>query len=86
MNINVSAGRNLIEQRINELTKIIELHPGDDKALFERGKLLWRIGRRADAMNDYSAAADINPSSPAAMALEQARNIDDFYNRDLYNP
>lgn len=86
MNINDSANRNLIEQRINQLTKTIELHPDDDKAHFERGKLLWRMGRRADAMNDYSAAADINPSSPAAMALEQARDIDDFYNHDLYNP
>ncbi len=51
-----------------------------------RGRLLWKLGRKADAMSDYAAAADLDPSSPAAAALEMARDIMDFYNHDLYNP
>lgn len=86
MDINASDDRNLINGRIKELTKLIEADPRDDAALFERGKLNWRLGNRAAAMNDYAAALEVNPSSPAAMALEQARNIDSFYNHDLYNP
>ena len=37
-------------------------------------------------MSDYSKATGLNPDSPAAMALEQARDIAGFFNPDLYNP
>lgn len=86
MNINVSDPQNLIENSIKELTKKIESNPDDAVALFERGKLFWRLGRRSAAMTDYNAAIAIDPNSPAATALEQAQAIDDFYNHDLYNP
>ncbi len=48
--------------------------------------LYWKLGRRGAAMSDYAAAAAIDPASPAAAALEQARSIMDFYDRNLYNP
>ena len=37
------------------------------------------------AMGDYSAAASLG-NTAAQMALDHAVDIDDFYNRDLYNP
>lgn len=60
--------------------------PDDDDALYKRGKLYWKLGDRRNALNDYNAAVAINPSSPAALAIETANAILDFYNRDLYNP
>lgn len=53
---------------------------------FRRGKLYWRLGRRADATSDYTKAAALDPNSPAAVALEQARDVEAFFNPDLYNP
>ncbi len=53
---------------------------------FLRGKLLWRIGEHSRAMTDYAYASELDPSSPAIKALEQARDIAGFFNPDLYNP
>ncbi len=65
---------------------LVNESPGDDVLLFERGKLKWRLGDRAGATGDYAKAVLINPDSPAARALEHARDIADFFNPDLYNP
>lgn len=54
--------------------------------LFLRGKILWRLGRRSEAVSSYAAAAEIDPDSPAARALEHARDIDAFFNPDMFNP
>ena len=56
------------------------------EAYFIRGKIAWRQGRRADAQNDYARATALDRSSPAAVALEQARDVEAFFNHDLYNP
>ena len=53
---------------------------------FRRGKLYWRLGRRADATSDYTKASALNPGGPAVIALEQAREVEAFFNTDLYNP
>ncbi len=37
-------------------------------------------------MTDYAYASELDPSSPAIKALEQARDIAGFFNPDLYNP
>lgn len=55
-------------------------------AYFQRGKLYWKAGRRGEAMSDYARAEELDPGSPAAEALAQARAIMQFYNKDLYNP
>jgi len=73
-------------EAIRQLDSLIESDPDNDRLLFERGKLRWRTGDRAGATGDYAKAAHINPQSPAAKALEQARDIADFFNPDLYNP
>lgn len=71
---------------IAAITAHLAVCPDDDDALYKRGKLFWKMGDRRNALNDYNAAVAVNPSSPAALALETANAILDFYNRDLYNP
>lgn len=53
---------------------------------YQRGRLLWKMGRKTDAMSDYATASELDPSSPATAALEMAREIMNFYHRDRYNP
>ena len=44
------------------------------------------MGDRIAAMNDYAAAAAVNPDSPATAALQNARDVNDFFNPDIFNP
>ncbi|MDE6176800.1 MAG: hypothetical protein K2F71_04585 [Paramuribaculum sp.] len=53
---------------------------------FERGKLYWKTGCRSAATTDYAAAAELDPDGPAVAALDQAREIENFFNTDLLNP
>jgi len=75
-----------MEEKLQELDA--EIERGATAELYlERGRLLWRMQRHAAAMADYGRAAAITgPGSPAAAALEMARRVMDFYNKDLYNP
>lgn len=77
---------NKIDEAINELNALIAINPNNDEALFLRGKAFWRLGNRSRALTDYATAASINPDSPAVFALEQAREIEAFFNPDLLNP
>lgn len=80
------AGKNKTGEAIEALDRFVAEHPHDAQALFLRGKLWWRLGRRSCAMNDYAASAEIDPEGPASKALEQARDIEAFFNPDLLNP
>ncbi len=77
---------NLYAEALEELEKLLIESPNDDKLLFDRGKLRWRLGNRSGATSDYAKAALKNPNGPAIKALENARDIADFFNPDLYNP
>lgn len=77
---------NTPENALVQLTQIIDNDPADAEALYVRGKLFWKLGRRSQATSDYAAAAELDPDGPAAMALEQARDIENFFNPDLLNP
>lgn len=77
---------NNLEEAIALLSSRIAENPDDAEALFQRGKLHWRMGNRAKATSDYASAASIDPDSPASQALEQAREIENFFNPDLLNP
>lgn len=77
---------NTVEDALVLLTQYIEEHPSDARALYERGRLYWRLGRRAKATSDYAASASLDPDGPAAILLEQARDIESFFNPDLLNP
>lgn len=55
-------------------------------ALYMKGRIAWKRGQKSRAMSFYAEAAGLEPESEAATALEQARRVMDFYNKDLYNP
>ena len=75
-----------IESQINELTEKINKSPENDDLLYQRGKLYWKAGKRAEAITDFNSAKAINPESPAVEYLNMVNDIMDFYNTDLYNP
>lgn len=77
---------NRIKDAIIELNNFINDHQDCDEAYFLRGKLYWRLGDKRNAMNDYSRAAELNPESRATRALENAQDIQAFFNPDLLNP
>lgn len=84
--INELISQNRIDDAIIELNNFINGHPDCDEAYFLRGKLYWRLEDKRNAMNDYSRAAELNPESPATRALENAQDIQTFFNPDLLNP
>lgn len=55
-------------------------------AYYLRGRAAWKEGHHADAITCYESAVALDQHSDAAVALEQAREIMSFYNKDLYNP
>ncbi len=75
-----------LDEALSALDALIAASPADARALFLRGKLHWRMGRRSLATTDFAAAAEIDPTSPATRALEHARDVESFFNPDLYNP
>ncbi len=77
---------NRLEEAAFELDRYLKLNPEDAEAWYLRGKVWWRKGFLSRAMTCYSRAVTLDPESPAAVALSQARDIADFYNPDLLNP
>lgn len=75
-----------IEAQIKLLSEKIVKSPECDELYYERGKLYWKAGRRAEAITDFNSAKTINPKSPAAEYLNMVNDIMDFYNTDIYNP
>ncbi len=61
-------------------------NPHNAMMLVEKGKLLWRLNRRGEAMSAYEAAALIDPDGPAKLLIEHSNSIMDFFNPDLLNP
>ncbi len=82
-NNNLSAD---VATRLNALSERIGANAGDEKALIERGRLYWTLGKRSEAINDYLAAQKINPDGDAKQLLKATYEILDFYNKDLFNP
>lgn len=74
------------EEAVAHLSVYLKENPRDDGALTLRGIKYWSLGRRADAINDYLAALEINPESKAKQAMQATYDILDYYNKDLYNP
>ena len=73
-------------EAVKALDLYIVSHPEEEEAYTLRGLRHWALGHRAKAINDYLKAISINPQSRAVQALESAKSILDFYNKDLYNP
>ena len=75
-----------MEQELQRLDRAIAAGPTPELYM-KRGRLLCRLQRHAAAMADYERATALaGPDSPAAAALAMAREVMDFYNKDLYNP
>ena len=75
-----------MENELKRLNAAIEAKPSAELYL-QRGRLLWRMQRHAAAMADYERATALDgPGSAAATALAMARDVMDFYNKDLLNP
>lgn len=55
-------------------------------AEYLRGRMAWKDGDRGAAISHYSVSAALDPDGPGAIALEQARSIMDYFNKDLMNP
>lgn len=76
-----------VNRAIADYTALIESAPkADDEPYVERGLLYWKLGKRAEAINDYNEAIRINPDSRAVQVKDAAYSILDFYNKDLFNP
>lgn len=62
--------------------------PSDFRAdiLAEKGKLLWKLNRRGEALSAYEEGALLLPEGQASLLLEHSRSIMDFFNPDLLNP
>lgn len=69
-------------------TALDALDDGPERAwvLYMKGRIAWKRGQKSRAISFYAEAAGLDPDSEAATALDQARRIMDFYNKDLYNP
>jgi len=72
----------------NRLDEALSLLGAADDAwsLYMKGRVAWKQGRRSEAISLYGRAAAADPTGPAKVALDQARQIMDFYNKDMYNP
>lgn len=57
----------------------------DDTLFYLLGNAWRKKGNWQMAMNNYLEAVQLNPESPARQALDIAREILDFYNKDMYN-
>lgn len=74
------------DEALSRLDKAIEQDANDAALWYERGRIYWCLGKKANAISDYEEAVYLDPASPAHHALEFARGVMDFYNPDLLNP
>lgn len=85
-NIKLLLSQNDTSAAISALERLTESEPENDEAWYVMGKAHWRMGHTREAMSCYARASALNPESPASVALEQSRDIADFFNPDLLNP
>lgn len=63
------------------------LSPSDKaKHFYEQGNRSRREGKWAEAINNYIAAIELDPESPAVEAKRMLDDILGYYNKDMYNP
>ncbi|MCM1349419.1 MAG: tetratricopeptide repeat protein [Firmicutes bacterium] len=74
------------DKAIEALKKALAEDGDNAEAWYLLGKAYWRKGERSEAMSCYAKSVALDPDSPAGYALEQARDIANFFNPDLLNP
>lgn len=77
---------NRLLEAVDCLNSHIALNIEDDEAYFMRGRVYWQMGDKRKAINDYAKAVEINPDSGASRAIENACDVMDFFNPDIFNP
>lgn len=81
----IIAGESPLEA-LDAIETALGTSPDNAALLIEKGKLLWRMSRRGEAMSAYEQAAAIDPDGPAKLLIEHTNAIMDFFNPDLLNP
>ena len=79
----IAAGQT--DEAIRQLDAYITTHATADNAFYLRGNAYRKQGNMRQALNNYLAAMELNPDSPARIAHDQLIAILDFYNKDMYN-
>lgn len=74
-----------IDEAIRVLDEIIASDSTSDEAYYLRGNAYRKLGNWQQALNNYLAAMELNPDSPAHQAYRMVIDILDFYNKDMYN-
>lgn len=85
--LNNSSLENKTPEELLELTEAwLMEEPDSVEAHIIRGKAFWKLGRRGEAMSEYSAADRLDPEGEARTLLDHSNAIMDFFNPDLLNP
>lgn len=76
-----------VEEAIEALDQLIESKSlsHTDEAFYLRGNAYRKKGDWKKALDNYLAAIEINPASPALHAKDMLMDILNFYNKDMYN-
>lgn len=56
-----------------------------EEAYYLRGNAYRKKGNWQQALNNYQAAIELNPHSPAVQAQQMAMDILNFFNKDMFN-
>lgn len=73
-------------EAIRRLNAWLEHAPSSDEAYYLLGNAYRKQGEVRLALNNYLAALELNPDSPAREAHDMLMKILNFYHKDLYNP
>ncbi len=75
-----------LEDAYTQLTALLEREPKNAYAWYLMGGIYRRQQLWGEAINAYNQAKMIDPSSPAATAIESIYEILNYRNTDLMNP
>ncbi len=75
-----------VEKAHGELLMLLEKEPNNDSAWYMLGGILRRQQLWGEAINALNKAKFLNPSGPAAHAIESIYEILRFHNTDMMNP
>lgn len=75
------------QEALQQLNSLIEnqTSPSLDYLYYLRGNVYRKQGDWPSAINNYLKAMELNPDSPASEAYRIAVDIQEFYNKDMYN-
>ena len=76
-----------LNQKLEELSRLIDEQPKNIDLLIERGKLNHHMGNFGASMNDFLVVQEIDPQNQVASEfIDFINEIMNFRNIDMYNP